>query len=181
MKSLLRLEIKCYICKCGKTSGRFSRRRLSVHCYLFKTVRLWRKLWWWPLWPCSALAYQPSAPIKRKSVTNQRPSNAARKRRATAARKNAARKKATAARKNASLNVAIKNNGQPLQKKGEHLENQVSASFISRLASLRRLAVCVCRTLAFWKQQQMFVSSNNNPYLCSHRKPISTITKIETL
>ncbi|MEE0447150.1 MAG: hypothetical protein UDM12_04150, partial [Prevotellamassilia sp.] len=49
-------------------------------------------------------------------MTNQRPSSAARKRRATAARKKAARKKATAARKNASLNVAIKNNGQPLSR-----------------------------------------------------------------
>ena len=85
----------------------------------------------------------------KKNVTNQRPSSAARKRRATAARKNAARKKATAARKNASLNVAIKNNGQPLQKKGGHLENQVPASFVSRLAPLRRLAVCACRTPAF--------------------------------
>ena len=181
MKSLLRLEIKCYICKCEQSSGRFVRCRLYVHCYLIKTVRIWRRLWWWPLWPFSASAFLPSAPIRRKSVTNQRPSSAARKRRATAARKNAARKKARAARRNASLNVAINNNGQPLLKKGGHLEKQVSASFISRLASLRRLAVCVCRTPAFWKQQQMFVPSNNYPYLCSHRKPISTITKIETL
>lgn len=90
-----------------------------------------------------------SAPIRRKSVTNQRPSSAARKRRATAVRKKVARKKATAARKNASLNVAIKNNGQPLQKKSGHLENQVPASFVYRLAPLRRLAVCACRTPAF--------------------------------
>ena len=39
--------------------------------------------------------------------------------------------------------------GNHYRKKSGHLENQVSASFVSRLAPLRRLAVCACRTPAF--------------------------------
>lgn len=88
-------------------------------------------------------------PDKKKKCDKPKTEQCCKKKKGDCCKKKAARKKATAARKNASLNVAIKNNGQPLQKKGGHLENQVPASFVSRLSPLRRLAVCACRTPAF--------------------------------
>lgn len=88
-------------------------------------------------------------PDKKKKCDKPKTEQCCKKKKGDCCKKKAARKKAKAARKNASLNVATNNNGQPLQKKGGHLENQVSASFVSRLAPLRRLAVCACRTPAF--------------------------------
>ena len=60
-------------------------------------------------------------PDKKKKCDKPKTEQCCKKKKGDGCKKKCGEKKGDGCKKNASLNVAIKNNGQPLQKKGRHL------------------------------------------------------------